>query len=228
MIDRRVIFSCWTGTNRMSAQRRAAFESLRRNAGVENAHVTRATLDRWVDPAQPLHPTFWQLSAVHQSDYLRCYLLHVHGGGYSDIKPTSRRWGPFFDAVEASDGFGAGYTEIGPHGVAPVGGALGRRLTASFAQLIGCCAMVFRPRTVFTTRWFHRLTEVLDAKAPALRRSPARHPFDRRGVRYADGTLSRYPIKWTELLGDIFHPLVYEYRRRILHLDMAPAFEDYK
>ena len=212
----------------MSPQRRAAFESLRCNSGVRVAHITRTTLARWVDPSLPLHPLFWNLSAVHQSDYLRCYLMHVHGGGYSDIKPTSRCWVPFFDALEASDCFGAGYTEIGPHGVAPVGGRLERTLKANFDKLIGCCAMLFRPSSTFTTNWFQRLTEVMDVKAAVLCRHPARHPFDRSGVRYSDGELSQYPIKWTELLGDIFHPLAYEYRDRLLHLKMAPSFENYK
>lgn len=224
----RVIFSCWTGANRMSSQRRSAFESLRRNSGIENVHITRATLARWIDPSLPLHSLFCNLSAVHQSDYLRCYLLHLHGGGYSDIKPTQKCWVPFFDALESSVCLGAGYTEIGPQGVAPVGGELEETLKANFDKLIGCCAMLFRPGSTFTTRWFQRLTEVMDSKAAELSRYPARHPFDRRGVRYANGKISKYPIKWTELMGDIFHPLVYEYRHRLLQLEMAPLFKSYK
>lgn len=224
----RVVFSCWTGRNRMSAQRRRAFESLRRHVGVSHVHVTAAAVRRWIDPALPLHPMFGCLSAVHQSDYLRCYLLHVHGGGYSDVKPTARAWAPFFDAVDASRCVGAGYTEIGPHGVAPIDGTLGDTMRARYRELIGCCAMIFRPRSPFTARWYAGMMGVMDRHAAALRRHPARYPFDRRGVRDAAGTPSRYPLRWTELLGDVFHPLVWAYRRRLLHLDMAPSFEDYK
>ena len=45
---------------------------------------------------------------------------------------------------------------------------------------------------------------------------------------YTDGTPSQYPVRWSELMGDIFHPLAYEYRHRILQLDMAPLLENYK
>ena len=195
---------------------------------VRNVHITRATLAKWIDPRVPIHPLFFKLSAVHQSDYLRCYLLHVHGGGYSDLKWTSRSWVPFFEAVEKSSCLGAGYTEIGPHGVAPVGGRLEKILRKDYAKLIGCGAMIFKPRTEFTERWFLKLTATIDRKASELSRNPAQSPRDRPGVRYATGELSRYPIRWTELMGNIFHPLIHIYQHRILHLDMAPSFENYK
>ena len=37
-----------------------------------------------------------------------------------------------------------------------------------------------------------------------------------------------YPVRWSELMRDIFHPLPYEYLHRILQLDMAPLLENYK
>jgi hypothetical protein len=212
----------------MSPQRQAAFDSLRQNTGVENIHLTRDTLPDWLEPSLPLHPSFWNLSAGHQCDYLRCYMLHVHGGGYSDIKPTSKCWIPFFDALDASSAVGAGYTEVGPHGVALVGGELERAMKENFDKLIGCGAMIFRPRSEFTTEWFKRLTALLDAKAGELGEHPAQLPADHQGAWYADGTPSRYPMAWTEVMGKIFHPLVYEYRQSILHLDLAPSFENYR
>jgi hypothetical protein len=221
-----VVFTCWTGTNPMSPQRRAALESLRKNCGVRHVHVTRDTLPHYIHADFPLHPLFHCLSAVHQSDYLRCYLLHVRGGGYSDIKPTTKHWAPFFEAIEASDCLGAGYRELGPHGVASVGGELEQTMRQNYQKLIGCCAMVFRPATSFTTRWYSRLIDVMDSRAAQLERHPARNPYDRRGGIYEDGTASQYPMGWTELMGKIFHPLVYEHHDSILQLDMAPFFDN--
>jgi len=113
---------------------------------VEHAHITRATLHRWILKSEPLHPAFEYLSPVHQSDYLRCYLLHFHG---AVTLTSSRRTGHgsrtslLLCARPASVRV---YTEIGPHGVSPVGGALERRLKANVRQLIGCCAFAFHPR----------------------------------------------------------------------------------
>ena len=36
-----------------------------------------------------------------------------------------------------------------------------------------------------------------------------------------------YPISWTEILGDIFHPLTSKYRDKILFTIPIPIFKDY-
>lgn len=61
------------------------------------------------------------------------------------------------------------------------------------------------------------------AIAPALAENPARVPKERPGVIY-DGEVSRYPVPWTHLLGDIHHPLVRRYRRRILKVVPTPLW----
>lgn len=50
--------------------------------------ITLDSLPPWIDPEIPLHPSFDHLSTIHRSDYLRCYFMHVHGGGYTDIKQS--------------------------------------------------------------------------------------------------------------------------------------------
>ena len=61
---------------------------------------------------------------------------------------------------------------------------------------------------------------------PALEMHPARHTRDRTG-RLIDGDPSQYPVPWTYLLGDIFHPLSYRYRRQLNGDLPPPSFEDY-
>jgi hypothetical protein len=39
---------------------------------------------------------------------------------------------------------------------------------------------------------------------------------------------SPYPFAWTEILGNIFHPLVYEWNERIMHASIAPSFVGYR
>lgn len=224
----RVVFSGWMGPNDMTDARSIALLSLVRNTGCAHAHVTTETLTNWTDPNTPFHPLFNHLSAVHKCDYLRCYVLHVHGGGYADVKHTTKNWNPFFDLLDRSAAYGIGYTEIGPHGVATVGGELEKEMKENYTKLIGLCAMIFRPRTEFTSLWFKQVNELIDSKAEQLQKSPARHPQDRLGAPFTDGSISEYPFAWTAVGGDIFHPLVYQYSKQILHADMAPSFENYR
>ncbi len=223
-----IIFSGWMGPGPMTAPRESALLSLVRASGCAQAHITRETVGIWTDPAIPIHPLFPLLSAVHQCDYLRCYVLHVHGGGYADVKHTTKNWRPFFAQLEESAAYGVGYTEVGPHGVARVGGELEAEMQANFTKLVGLCAMVFRSRTRFTTEWFKLINELIESKADELQRNPARHPQDRLGADFVDGTVSAYPFVWTGVGGDLFHPLVYRHADQILHADMAPSFENYR
>jgi len=225
---RRIIFSGWMGPNEMTESRSQALLSLVRNTGCPQMHLTTNTLANWIDPAYPFHPLFNLLSAVHKCDYLRCYMLHVHGGGYADVKHTQKNWHPFFDQLERSPAYGVGYTEVAEHGVATVGGELEIEMKQNYTKLIGLCAMIFRPKTEFTELWFRKLTELIDSKAEQLLQHPARHPQDRFGAPFTDGSVSEYPFAWTAVGGDLFHPLVYQYADQIAHADMAPSFENYR
>lgn len=224
-----IIFSGWMGPGPMSPQREQALLSMVRNNGCANMHITRDTIRNWAHPQLPIHPLFIHLSAVHQCDYLRCYLLHVHGGGYADVKHTSKNWLPYFYLLEQNpQAFGLGYTEVGPQGVARVGGELEAEMKANHTKLVGLCAMIFRPQTEFTTAWMAQIHQLLDTHAEALQKHPARHPQDRLGGQFTDGSVSEYPFAWTGVGGDIFHPLVYRHSERILHGDIAPSFEGYR
>lgn len=212
----------------MSSDRRNALTTITENCGVAHAHITRENLLGWVDPLFPIHPAFPYLSAVHQCDYLRCYTLHVYGGGYTDIKPTVVNWRPFYSLLLESPAYGIGYQEVGPHGVARVGGDLEELMKGDYKKLIGLCSMIFRPNTRFTRKWFQSVNTLLDDNYEILRVSPAKHPLDRRGARFADGEISKYPLAWTGVGGDIFHPLVYEFHQNILQGEFSPRFTGYK
>lgn len=223
----------------MDPVRQAAVDSLRRESGVDVELVTEADLARWTVPHHPIPEAFWHLSPVHQSDYLRAYLMHHHGGGYADVKRTSGSWIPAFEALDADESLlGAGYREVGRHGVAEFGLRLRRHwdvqplvldwwryrwLQLHHRSLIGLCAFVLRPGTALTTTWMAAVDQRLLRLAPALATHPSRVPKERPGVAY-DGFVSEYPVPWTHLLGDVFHPLVRRYRRRILKVVPTPLW----
>jgi Glycosyltransferase sugar-binding region containing DXD motif len=223
----RTIFCLWTGNETMSANRIQALWSIYNHTGCPVAFINQNTLGEWVKKDHPLHPAYPYLSATHKSDYLRCYLMHHYGGGYTDIKITTKKWGLFFEMLEHSEKLALGYTEL-PNGVVNLNGSFGERLRQSYAELIGLCTFIFAKRSPLTTEWLRRTEDLLDQKLDSLQRFPAVHPQDRTGVILPDGTKSPYPLRWVELLGEILHPLLYEYRAGLLHAPIEPFFGSYR
>jgi hypothetical protein len=226
--DSRTVFSLWMGTNAMSDARKESLLSIQATIGCPSLHLTLQSLPHWCHPEFPIHGSFQFLSAVHRADYMRCYLMHVYGGGYTDVKGTSVNWVPYFERLASSNSVGLGYTEIGPQGVARVGGQLQAQLMENWSKLIGMCAMIFKPQTEFTSEWYSQLHRTLDQKYDLLQKNPARHPQDYQGASFTDGTTSSYPFAWTELLGNILHPLILQRADQILHGEIAPSFSNYR
>lgn len=224
----RSIFTFWLGPSEMSTNRIQALWSIFNSTCCPVSYITSNTLDQWLDKKNNLHPAFEYLSPVHQADYLRCYVMHHFGGGYTDIKPTWRNWRPFFDSVEKSASYGAGYTEISPQGVAKVGGDLQVEMERNFEKIIGYCAFIFKAKTLFTEEWLELTNQLLDHKLKDLKSNPARHPMDQTDFQFLDGSISGYPLKWTELGGNIFHPLAYRNHQKLIKIPMNPNFINYR
>lgn len=227
-LQSRTVFSLWMGNNPMSEQREQALLSIQKNIGCPSAHIDISSLANWIHDNYPLHPAFPYLSAVHRSDYLRCYLMNFYGGGYTDIKHTSKNWGMYFKELEQSEFYALGYTEIGPHAVAKVGGEIEILLMENWQKILGMCAFIFKPQTDLSNEWFEAVTETLNRKLPVLLKNPAKHPQDHANAAFSDGTISEYPLGWTELLGDILHPLMYRYSSYLIHKNIEPLFHSYR
>lgn len=223
-----IIFCVWMGANPMSTNRLHALLSIFFNVGCPVAFLDQRTLPDWIKNGASFHPAFQYLSETHKADYVRTYLMHYYGGGYTDIKHTTKNWKSFFQEFHNSDKLCAGYTEIGPNGVAPVGGDLEEKLKENYKSLIGLCSFIFRSRTPITREWIDKMHHCLDMKHDQLKEHPSSHPQDRQGVTLPNGDISSYPLRWTELLGDIFHPLIYSNQEAVLHLDIAPSFVNYR
>ena len=222
------IFCMWTGVNRMSDQRLLCLWSLLQNARCPVAIINHDALHDYELPDSPFHPAFEYLSETHKSDYLRCYLMHHYGGGYTDVKVTVTRWDSMFERLRESGLYALGYTELGPHAVAPIPDELGQTLRSNYKSLIGCCAFIFKRNTDLTRCWFEAVHQLLDKKLPDLMENPARHPRDRFNAQIVPGFYSKYPLRWTELMGHTFHPAIYQFRDYVLHDDIAPLFYNYR
>lgn len=204
----RVVYVFWTGDNPMPDVRQRNLDSLIAvNPNLDVRVVTAANLHDHLLPGQPLHPAFEHLSFIHRSDYLRCYMMNFHGGGYADIKAHRHDWSPAFDCLEASDAWVLGYRNpvrwMTPNFADP---ALQRLMVRTSDQRIGQTAFICRPQTPYTREWWRRLNEILDQRADALASDP--------------GCLNRsedpYALGFTEILAQIIDPLSVKYRDRIL------------
>ena len=207
----RKIYCFWTGKNDIPAIRLQSLESMRAvNPGSEVVLVTPDNLARYVLPGHPLHEAYEGLSFVHRADYLRCYFLNFHGGGYADIKPLKHGWTGAFDRMDASDAWLMGYRN-------PI-----RLMTPNFTDRrmerlmvrtssirLGQNAYISRPRTPITEEWWRELNNALDRVADRLGQSP--------GATRSESIVPGYPLAWNEILAQILDPLTLKYSDNVLY-----------
>lgn len=195
---------CFWGGSPMSETRAASLAALAQSTECDILLLTPETFAQITVPAHPIHPAFAFLSEVHKSDYVRTYMMHHYGGGYTDIKRQTGSWRPAFDTLAASDAYLVGYPELSPTGVAY------RPVADAWESLVGNGAYICKPRTPLTTEWFAALETRLTERLEALQQSPATYPRAQWGDR------TGYPLEWNEILGRIFHRVCFAYRDRLL------------
>lgn len=179
------IVCLWTDDTPMSTARYQRLQELREAAKPCNVILlTKDTIPNYVLPNAPLHPAYQYLSAVHKADYFRAYLMHFHGGAYTDIK-TPYGW-PWYDA------FRDFYSN--PHAMINI-------------RQPGC-AMICRPQTELTRRWYTGVCNVLDRYLEQLKKHSGPTPYT---CRESDPS---YPISWSEIMIEILGPLCEEYSKQ--------------
>jgi hypothetical protein len=153
--------------------------------------------------------------------------MHHYGGGWVDIKHTSADWRPHFAKLRSSNALALGYQEIAD-GIPHIKGPLGDELRANYRQNIGLCAFIFKRYSTITQAWAQVLNSKLDTLLDLLHKNPATTPQDQLGLKKQDGSISTYPIEWAGILGEIFHPITYQYRDLVLQADIEPRFYGYR
>jgi hypothetical protein len=219
-LARRHIYAFWTGTKPMGQQRAGALANMLANLTGNVVLVTPSNLTDFVVPEHPLHPAYPHLHLTHKADYLRTYFMHHYGGGYSDIKyyPAGNNYGAVFDHLASNNScWGVGYQELGPGTVAPNANST---VKDAWQLLVGNGAYVFRPKTPLTTEWLRQAHALLDSKLEALIKAKAGDTSRAIGI--------EYPIGWTNLLGNIFHLVNYEYRYQVQGWLQPPSMGGYR
>lgn len=224
------VWCIWVGGQEMTEPRRACLQSIRENIGVPVTLITDDTLHEYVVKGYPIHPGYTYLSAVTKGDYIRTYMMHHYGGGYTDIKHTQQSWLPYFEELANNEQkWVCGYKEVNEGGVACLGPEeheLQAELRARWKELVGNCAFVCKSHTPFTEQWIQNLHRVMDSLLPKLQASPAKHPRDALG-HWIHGSYSTFPIRWAQIAGCIFHPLCLQYSDRLLNTLPEPKFTEY-
>lgn len=193
------IYCFWTDDNPITPNRMKGLDSMRENLGIPIAFLDKEGIEASILPEAPLHSGYKYLSAVHKSDYLRCYFMHHFGGGYADIKPYSKNnnWKQCFSLINRDitiDIIGIHEVENGTP-FKEFNNPLDRE------KLLGNGFFIVRRMTNFTSLWYQRMLELMDEKLLALEKHPAPTSFGG----------PNYPLRWAEIQGEIFHRTIMDF-----------------
>lgn len=216
----RIIYCFWTGENEMSDNRKRGYQSLIDNSGVEVKLITPHNLHKYILPEHPLHPAYENLSLVHKSDYLRCYFMHFHGGGYQDIKYNDNSWKESFEKIMQDESkWILGYTELHGGAMGRGQGIIDKDLQYYYKHCVGTGGFICRSNTKFTTEWYVELLKRMDFFEEELKK----YPGDIKGRNKG------YPIKLLVILSQIWAPLCLKYKDFIIHDNtVLPDLENYQ
>jgi hypothetical protein len=216
------IYCFWTGNNLMSQQRFFCLKQLSHVSQCNVILVTPKTLNKYILDDYPLHPSYNYLSETHKADYLRTYFMRFHGGGYSDIKMTTGSWKESFEKLEQSDKWIIGYQEI-------KGGVAVTSLEDMWMELLGNCSYICKANTPFVIEWYDEMIKLMDIKYEELKKNPAKFPQDKKEL-YDNNKLNEhcYPIEWNEMLGRIFHKIIFKYKNKTLNTLPRNIFHSYR
>lgn len=220
-----VVWCYWDG-KKMNANRSKSFDYLVNNIGVPLFLITPKNLDQFIKKDFPLPASFPYLSIVHQSDYIRAYMLHHYGGGWHDIKATKTSFGDCWDLFEDKSIWIIGSPEV-KNGAAPIYDSMGRYMPDYYEELIAVPRWIGRPHTPLSSMILENLNAELNNHKHTLKRYPAKHAREKYihpknsihkfiiwiKQRVA-GRNHKYPLPWT-LFGNSFHPAVLKFERHV-------------
>ena len=174
---------------------------------------------------QPIHPAFNYLSANHKSDYVRAYMLYHYGGGYHDIKFREKSWENEWDKFQNKDIWMVGRRETYEDAIGFPPGE--EWLKKEFSKLITMGWIITRPKTEYLERLYNKIHEVLSSKLELLQKNPAICP---RQTEQTDINNPEYlyPLRWLEIMGEIFHKLLLEFTDKIDYSLPDILYKNYK
>lgn len=241
----RKIFTLWFGDT-MNDVRRASLRNLHEVSGCELTLVTEDNLDDFVVPEFPLPPMFKFLQPVEKADYLRCYLLHFHGGGYSDVKATTGSWIQQFDNIDSSALDVVGYPLTSRSHTASLGLAPNRERLFGFSKasywkrlgfmmryrnLMGGGAFIIRPHSQFSSQYFRTVSAKMDDYGKWFRSEATQAEREQiRSGRFSiySKEIVGYPLTWGSMVMDVLQPLSVTHSARVSLTLPVPVLTDYR
>lgn len=242
----------------MNENRNRSLHLLGETAGVPVELVTEENMTEWVLHERPIPPDFSLLQPIQKADYLKAYLVCIHGGGYSDIKQTTASWEPAFQLIAAGEADVVGYplqhrSHVASFGLPPTvqrkialwNPKWWRRLRymLAYSSLMGGGAFIFRPQTVIANQYLGSLDRLL-AKFGAWWRNDAtpaeRQALDpeaeftdysevlRRQSMIYNQKVPGYPLHWGSMAMDIQQPLSLRFQSRVSLSLPSPVLTDYR
>lgn len=214
MMAPRMLWLFWFGS--LGPVRRRSIDMIMATAGVEVTLLTDLNYTKVLERAK-LHPLALSpaLSKVHLSDYLRAFVMHHYGGAYQDVKPTKIDWSDklaalnndsnaWFIGADEHPGFKANPAwdvDFGKDGLLPSYSYV-RSKSKHCITSNGYYAA--KPNTPLTERWLQLVTKKMTHFAASVELHPAPKP---RCCPPKEHLMNGYPIYWTELHGNLLHPL---------------------
>lgn len=226
-----LVFIIWFGKN-ISDNRLSALNSLINNIGVPYILITDNNYQSFVFNNYPLHEAWNYLSGVHKADYLRCYLLHHYGGGYHDIKYRDKDWINQWNSFNDENVWIKSRKEKQKGWIAyDIDNPDTKWLQNHYNELGTMSWCICRPNTLYTSELIDKIHSKLDHHLINLKKNPStiqsgyyhKNPFKK-----IDNIENNYPIRWLEILGEIYHPLMYKYKEH-LYFDLPDIiYKKYK
>lgn len=216
-----MVWTLWFGEP-MRGHRLKAFRALEASLGVPVRLIQEDEIASLNKSHDPIHPAIFSgtMSAIQQGDYMRAYIMHHYGGGYTDIKPTTRNWSASFDEFKDPSLWMLGVKEIaggvacGGHYLKFLGiHASCGDVTQQWETMVTNGAYIIRPGSPISEQWLKAANWRLDQTFERLKRHPA--PFQRCCLGNTDAASRAYPLRWADLHGEIMGPLQYRFLMHI-------------
>lgn len=210
------IFWCYWAGGPMNETRLRSLDMMQRYMEVPICLVTESNVNEFVLDEYPLHHVFQYLSPVHQSDYLRIYLLHHYGGGWYDIKPTKMNYLPAWKEFDDPEIYLVGKPEI-KGGPAKVFDQNGQWMPTFWSELVATNRWIGRAQTPFSQDLYDAVNQLFDEESKRLEKYPAQHAYDKKKksfLSFLHSNENQYPLPYT-VFGNLFHPLNYKYKQHI-------------
>jgi hypothetical protein len=212
----KVVYVCWFShrdyTPVLHPNRFQALKTIVNNIGVPVLMITQENFPKLIRDGDSIHEGFNYLSANHKSDYVRAYMLHHYGGGYHDVKFRKLSWEKMWKKFGDEKVWIISRREKHPKWVGHPPGQ--KHIRKHFRKLGTMSWVILRDHTPYSQELYDSVHVTLDKHLEELKKHPAHKPRccygGRRKARH-----NSYPLRYLELMGEIFHPLMLKYNEHI-------------